>query len=271
LIRSAKLKILRRLIFTLAVKVLQSSLFYWVSSQVALGPKYLLWDPLNKKEKLAFIFFCISHRLESESQIGQDLWVLFRCGEQKNGFFVEVGACYPKKLSNTYLLEKQYNWQGVLVEPNPELAAALLTERSALLVPVLVSNDNKAEYVIATEPEYSSTLSQLSQNRHREFQQTEKKSHIKVMSLNKVLEMSNVPRDFDFLSIDIEGGEYEAIKTLDLSQWKPSFISVEHNFHSDRKLINKILCASGYVLDPLCPKWSWDDWYIRSEILRSSE
>ena len=49
----------------------------------------------------------------SYSQIDQDLHVLrFFCNE-KNLFFLDIGANDGKTLSNSYLLEKEYNWNGI--------------------------------------------------------------------------------------------------------------------------------------------------------------
>jgi hypothetical protein len=53
------------------------------------------------------------------SQIGQDLEVLRFYNYKKNGFFIEIGASDGILLSNTYLLERNYNWRGICVEPIP--------------------------------------------------------------------------------------------------------------------------------------------------------
>src|SRR5262249_49005282 len=44
------------------------------------------------------------------------------------GYFVEVGANDPRERSQTWLLE-QAGWTGVLVEPQPDLAAELRASR----------------------------------------------------------------------------------------------------------------------------------------------
>ena len=47
----------------------------------------------------------------SYSQIGQDLEVLKFYNFKENGFFIEIGASDGISLSNTYLLEKNFNWK----------------------------------------------------------------------------------------------------------------------------------------------------------------
>ena len=41
-------------------------------------------------------------------------------------FFIEAGACDGELISNTLHLEINYNWTGLLVEPNPIFISALV-------------------------------------------------------------------------------------------------------------------------------------------------
>ncbi|MEA2989895.1 MAG: hypothetical protein QOG83_2606 [Alphaproteobacteria bacterium] len=45
--------------------------------------------------------------------------MLHETGRKTSGYFVEFGATDGSNLSNTYLLERDFGWHGILAEPNP--------------------------------------------------------------------------------------------------------------------------------------------------------
>ena len=52
-------------------------------------------------------------------QAQQDKFVLNMLNHKKDGLFLEIGSSHPIEFSNTFLLEKKYNWRGIMVEYNP--------------------------------------------------------------------------------------------------------------------------------------------------------
>ena len=64
--------------------------------------------------------------MKSYSQNNQDNLVLEYLNNKTQGFFLDIGCCYPKTINNTYLLEKEFGWDGIsidihdFVEPNGE-------------------------------------------------------------------------------------------------------------------------------------------------------
>ena len=49
-------------------------------------------------------------------QAQQDKFVLKILKEKKDGYFLEIGSNDPVNINNTYVLEKNYNWKGIMVE-----------------------------------------------------------------------------------------------------------------------------------------------------------
>lgn len=54
----------------------------------------------------------------SNSQAGQDIFVLYVLKQKRNGIYVEIGSNCPISVNNTYILEKNYGWKGLMVEYN---------------------------------------------------------------------------------------------------------------------------------------------------------
>ena len=54
--------------------------------------------------------------LRSYSQARQDIFVLKMTDYKYNGTFLEIGSNHPVTINNTYILEKMFNWKGVMVE-----------------------------------------------------------------------------------------------------------------------------------------------------------
>ena len=49
-----------------------------------------------------------------KSQLYQDVFALLMVGDNYDKTFLEFGATDGLELSNTYLLESEFNWKGVL-------------------------------------------------------------------------------------------------------------------------------------------------------------
>jgi len=224
---------------------------------------------MAQDDKKVWLGFLYHMKFKSFSQMSQDLWVLYRTDLRTKGFFVEVGSCHPTNLSNTFLLETTYSWDGILIEPNPHMANLLRTQRKSQVFERAIAAGETIQLHLAQNPEFSSTESQLLKETHKLHDPTGEVILVKCSTLTDLLAKAHCPSNFDFLSLDIEGGELFALESLDLNRFRPLLISVEHNFGSSREFIAKYLINQNYVLDPLSAKSSWDDWYIDREFLKS--
>ena len=71
--------------------------------------------------------------MKSYSQMGQDLWVAEIFRGMTHGYFLEVGAGNGIDLSNTFALETELQWDGLLIEPNTTSFALLKNNRKCKL------------------------------------------------------------------------------------------------------------------------------------------
>jgi hypothetical protein len=84
---------------------------------------------------------------QSHSQLRQDLFVLNQLNFKKNGFFVEFGATDGVNLSNTHLLEKEFNWNGILAEPAKVYHKELFENRNCYIEKNLVWKNSKSKLI----------------------------------------------------------------------------------------------------------------------------
>jgi len=84
----------------------------------------------SKKRKQDVLEFLLINREKSSAQLLQDLFVIYFSKGKKSGYFVEFGATDGISNSNTHLLEKALEWQGILAEPlSADGCSAAETER----------------------------------------------------------------------------------------------------------------------------------------------
>ena len=152
---------------------------------------------LTNPEKLKVLFFCL---LLNFIQLNQDIFALLINSFKKNLQFVEVGANDGYNLSNTLYLEEKFQWDGLLIEPNPRYFEKLKS-RKAKFTPHAVSDVNGIiEF-------YDSGL-YGGELKHFDSKINDQKI-IKVSSKNlyDIFKENAVPKKIDFISVDTEGGD----------------------------------------------------------------
>jgi FkbM family methyltransferase len=203
---------------------------------------------------------------KSRSQLGQDLFVLSVLKFKKNGFFVEFGATNGNDLSNTYLLEKEFGWTGILAEPAKCWQNDLKKNRSAHIETNCVWRDSHTVLTFneVEAPELSTISSFSDADLHKETRKRGKAYEVATISLNDLLLKYNSPKEIDYLSIDTEGSEFEILNNFDFSKYSFQVITCEHNYTPMREKIYTLLCRNGYtrVHQELS---DFDDWYIKLE------
>ena len=66
---------------------------------------------------------------------------------------------------------------------------------------------------------------------------------LKTKTLSEILIENNAPTEMDYLSLDIEGGEYAALKNFDFKKYKWKFITAER----PNLKLNLLLDKNGYI------------------------
>ena len=189
-------------------------------------------------------------------QAEQDKFVLSMLNNKKNGFFLELGSHHPITFNNTFILEKEYNWNGIMIE---------------------YDNYWLNEYKIH-RPNSIHVIDDAQQ-----------------IDYSLLLKTNNVPQNIDYLQIDLDVDNYSTLNTLLkideqlFSEYKFATITFEHDIYSSddendiwgitRKKSREIFENRGYVLifpDVQLPSntsyrgkqcGAFEDWYVHPDLV----
>lgn len=176
------------------------------------------------------------------SQAGQDVFVRKILKNKKNGYFLEIGSNDPKIINNTYVLEKELEWKGIMVEIDESFLESYKKHRENSIH--VIEDAVKCDYL-------------------------------------KVLKENNFPENIDYLQIDLEVNNkstLEALINLDenvFGKYKFATITFEHDIYrgdyfNTRKLSREIFEKHGYIRvfrDVKLDDCSFEDWYIHPELV----
>lgn len=228
------------------------------------GPNILL----KKSEELEFVGHCLINANDTKSQSYQDIFALYQTKYKRNGFFVEFGATDGETISNTILLEKKYDWSGILAEPNSVYHEALFKNRTCHISKECVysTTGQQVEFLASEAADISGIKEFASKDEHAENRKKGQTILVPTISLVDLLDGYDAPKEIDYLSIDTEGSEYHILEAFfsNKKDYTINTITVEHNFvNEEREKIFGLLSRNGYTrkftMFSRC-----DDFYVRT-------
>jgi FkbM family methyltransferase len=146
---------------------------------------------------------------------------------KKNGIYIELGALDGVLFSNTKFFEDTLNWTGILIEPHPDKFELLKVNRpnNFLFNDLISCHENTLEfrYFIDHHAAVSGVENTLSKHHFDVYFNNELnkslpqgKKNIKPKTLTEIVKSTNL-KHIDFLSLDVEGHEYEVLLSWDFS------------------------------------------------------
>ena len=200
-----------------------------------LNPVY--YSP-DKREYFKYHFEGLDGIEINYSQLHQDLFVLSILNGFRGGFYLEIGASFPIHLSNTYLLEEEFDWHGISIEWDRDKVARHRSRRK-----------NNCFNVDAISICYAELL----------------RSHC-------------APKIIDYLSIDVDPSpvSFRALElVLEASEYQFRVITFEHDYSYQGRDVERVksrelLSSLGYKL--VVPDVAWDncsfeDWWVKPELI----
>jgi FkbM family methyltransferase len=174
--------------------------------------------------------------------------------DQRDGVFVEVGANHHQSSSNTYYLETALGWSGVAIEPQVKFAAGYKRYRPrTTFVPLFISDVSNRQATL-----YVTERTDLLSSGNREYAESfgeVSPTTATTSTLDDVLDRLRIER-IDFLSIDIELAEPQALAGFSVGRFAPRLVAIEAH-QPVRQQILDYFAHNRYVL--LGKYWQADD------------
>lgn len=168
----------------------------------------------------------------AKGQLLQDVLAAALIGDGSEGYFVEVGVGDGVSLSNTYLLETELGWNGLLIEPNRHSHANIAANRSAALSKKAAYGQSGMQLEFLSVSGFHE-LSSLQAHAKTDLHERDGSVyHVETVSLDEALTEVDAPKTISFMSIDTEGSELEVLAGLDLDIWTVRLFAIEHNFRA---------------------------------------
>ena len=145
--------------------------------------------------------------------------------DKSNGFFIECGALDGEARSNSLYLEKNKNWQGLLIEGDPGSWKSIISKnrRESWFLPACLSL--KTETMFATFASLGH-VGEIVSNPEKNKKHREKWINVTCFPLYSILLALGNPT-VDYFSLDIEGDELTVLKTIPFDKVDIKVLSVE--------------------------------------------
>jgi len=176
----------------------------------------------------------------------------------KNGFYMDVGAHDGVSINNTLYFEKYNNWTGINVEPIKSVYDNLVINRpnNININCAVCNNDGDAEFICNVGyTEMISGLKDSFDDRHYQRLNYENELmgsktnliNINTKKIESICDEHNI-KHINYLSIDVEGAEFEVIKSINFDKVFIDVIGFENNYDDVSIPIVNYLETKHYVV-----------------------
>ena len=174
----------------------------------------------------------------------------------KNGIYVDVGAHDGVSINNTLYFSKNHGWKGINVEPIKPVYDKLIVNRpNDININCAVCNsDGETDFIYNTGyTEMISGIKNTFDPRHLQRLNFENKNNGGMTRIIKVntRKLETIFNDYNithvnYLSIDVEGAEFEVIKSINFDKVFIDVIGFENNYNDISIPIIQYLERNGF-------------------------
>ena len=188
------------------------------------------------------------------SQYNQDEYIdKVILNRKRNGYFVDIGAHDGISFSNSYFFEKNRNFNGICIEPNPSVFTKLVQNRKCEVLNCCVGDVEGTVKFLSIEGSgemLSGIIGSFDSRHHTRIEEELEKAggsrreiDVQCIRLQNITSLQG--RVIDFMSIDTEGNEIPILNSINFSRLNIKCIAIENNY--DNTEIKNILKENGFV------------------------
>lgn len=181
------------------------------------------------------------HSEHAEEWIVRDFF-----SDKRGGFFVDVGANHHRRGSNTYYLDNVLGWEGIAIDPLVEFAADYALHRPHTRFRAFFVSDISDEDATIYVQRGQSLVTSAYQEFTARWGSDVTALTVPAITLNDLLDTEGVEK-FDFLSMDIELWEPQALAGFDIVRFRPTLVCIEAHPEVRQQILDYFQRA-GYVL-----------------------
>lgn len=209
---------------------------------------------LSLRETLGLVTFA--------SQIGQDKWVSETVFPGvTDGYFIDVGSGDGIDSSNTLILERK-GWKGICVDPFP----SNMQQRTCQMFKEVVFSEAGRTVTFHKAAGLGGIDETL--GRHRALAEQAPAVTFTTVTIGDILDRAKAPSFIQFMSMDIEGAELEALRGVPWDRYRFGAFAIEHNYEGQKRdAIEALLKQHGYRR---VHTWRQDDFYVAADAASSS-
>lgn len=176
----------------------------------------------------------------------------------KNGFFMDIGAHNGVAINNTLYFEQNHNWTGINVEPLKHIYDQLVINRPTNInincavtvtdgTAQFYSNNGYTEMISGLIDNYDPRHLQRLQWENRGYGATTNVITVNTKRIETICDEHDV-KHIHYLSIDVEGAEFDVIKSINFDKVFIDVIGFENNYNDFSVPIVAYLESKNYVV-----------------------
>jgi FkbM family methyltransferase len=189
------------------------------------------------------------HSFSTYSQLGEDI-ALSYIFQNNDGFYIDVGANHPQSLSNSFALYER-GWNGLVIDGNKKLIDKYKFVRPRdICINEYVSDEVREVTCYEFDSDTLTTIDYNQKKQWEKINEVKRSKNIKTKTLDQIIDALKITKNIDLLMIDVEGHDFNVLKSINLKRYRPKVIIIEmHDFEIDNHNQNEIyrfLTKNGY-------------------------